>query len=70
MRWLDGIINSMGMNLSKFRETVKDRDWLSLPRPPKMAPFTQLRGFRASRPWRGARWLGGVRPRGSELGRV
>ena len=46
------------------------RDWLSLPRPPKMAPFTQLRGFRASRPWLGERWLGGVRPCGSELGRV
>lgn len=28
------------------------RDWLSLPPPPKMAPFTQLRGFGASRPWR------------------
>ena len=28
MRWLDSIIDSMDMNLSKFRETVKDReDW-------------------------------------------
>ena len=28
MRWLDGITDSMGMRLSKFRETVKDReDW-------------------------------------------
>ena len=28
MRWLDGIIDSMDMNLSKLRETVKDRgDW-------------------------------------------
>ena len=26
MRWVDGIINSMDMNLSKLREIVKDRD--------------------------------------------
>ena len=25
MRWLDGIIDSMDMNLNKFKETVKDR---------------------------------------------
>ena len=26
MRWLDSIINSVNMNLSKLRETVKDRE--------------------------------------------
>ena len=26
MRWLDGVIDSMGMSLSKFWETVKDRE--------------------------------------------
>ena len=26
MRWLDSIINSMGMNFSKLWETVKDRE--------------------------------------------
>ena len=26
MKWLDGITDSMGMNLSKVQETVKDRE--------------------------------------------
>ena len=26
MRWLEGIIDSMDMSLSKFQETVKDRE--------------------------------------------
>ena len=26
MRWLDSISDSVNMNLSKFRETVKDRE--------------------------------------------
>ena len=26
MKWLDGIINSMEMSVSKFLETVKDRE--------------------------------------------
>ena len=26
MRWLDGVTDSMGLGLSKFREMVKDRE--------------------------------------------
>ena len=30
MRWLDGVTDSMGMNLSKLQEMVKDGEtWLS-----------------------------------------
>ena len=33
MRWLGGIVNSMDMNLSKFWETVKNREaWCAVVR--------------------------------------
>lgn len=41
---------------------LQRRDWLSPPPPPKMAPFTRLRGFGASWLWCWARWLGEQRP--------
>lgn len=41
---------------------LQRRDWLSPPPPPKMAPFTLLRGFRASPFWGWAKWLGAQRP--------
>ena len=31
MRWLDGIIHTMDMSLSKFQETVKDRETRQAP---------------------------------------
>ena len=43
MRWLDGIINSMGMNLGKLQEIVKDRK----------AWYAAVHGIEKSQTWLG-----------------
>ena len=42
MRWLDGIINGMDMNLSKFQEIVKDREVWCVVVYPVTKSWTQL----------------------------
>ena len=41
MRWLDGIIDSMNMSLSKLREIVKDRGAWHSPRGHKESNMTE-----------------------------
>ena len=42
MRWLDGIIDLMDMSLSKFQETVKDREPWHAAVPGVTKSWTQL----------------------------
>ena len=57
MRWLDGITDSMDMNLSKFRELVMDREaWRAgVHRVPKsqtrLSNWTELNWFAGRSPW-------------------
>ena len=47
MRWLDGIIGSMHMNLSKLREIVKDREvWFGVAKSQtRLLSFMQEKAF-------------------------